>query len=64
MGRRGVTESLRQRFRTEVLDCTEAAVKAVVQAWLVPDSASRAAFVGNATQPLAGLTLEALVPAA
>ena len=63
MGRRGVTEALRQRLRDEVLGCTEAALKAAVQEWLVPDSASRAAFVGNVTQPLAGLVLEPLSPA-
>ncbi|MDQ2819746.1 MAG: insulinase family protein [Pseudomonadota bacterium] len=57
MGRRGVTEPLRQRLRNEVLGCTEADVKAAVKTWLVPDSASRAAFVGDATRPLAGLTL-------
>jgi Zn-dependent M16 (insulinase) family peptidase len=60
MGRRGVTDALRQRFRDEVLGCTEAAVKAAVAQSLVPGSASRAAFAGNTTQPLAGLTVQGL----
>jgi Zn-dependent M16 (insulinase) family peptidase len=55
MGRRGITAELRQGFRTGVLTCTLAQIRAAVGTWLTADKASRAAFVGNTTQDLDGL---------
>ena len=52
---RGITPALRQQFRSGVLACTEADVKAAVRRWLHGAPASRAAFAGNTTQELAGL---------
>jgi Zn-dependent M16 (insulinase) family peptidase len=57
MAQRGVTEEVRARFRTGVLQCSQAQVKAAVQTWLKNGVASRAAFAGNTTQDLAGLTV-------
>jgi Zn-dependent M16 (insulinase) family peptidase len=61
MAQRGVTEEVRAHFRTGVLQCTQAQVKAAVQTWLKNGTASRAAFAGNTTQDLAGLTVVDLV---
>ncbi|HEV7816757.1 MAG TPA: insulinase family protein [Janthinobacterium sp.] len=52
---RGVTEAIRQQFRTGVLNCTAAQIKAAVATWLKNGKPSRAAFAGNVTQDLAGL---------
>ena len=59
--RRGVTLAVRQQFRTGVLTCTLAQIRAVVGTWLAPEQASRVAFVGNAAQDLDGLELVDLV---
>ena len=53
---RGVTEAIRQQFRTGVLECTAAHIKAATRTWLKNGKPSRAAFAGNTTQDLAGLT--------
>lgn len=55
MQQRGTTEAVRQQFRTGVLNCTLAQIKAVTRTWLKDGQASRAAFAGNTTQDLAGL---------
>ncbi|MFT5960983.1 MAG: Zn-dependent M16 (insulinase) family peptidase [Burkholderiaceae bacterium] len=54
---RGVTPAIRQQFRTGVLTCTAAKVKKAVQHWLKDGVPNRAAFAGNTTQELAGLTV-------
>jgi Zn-dependent M16 (insulinase) family peptidase len=53
--RRGVDDGARQRFRSGVLGCTQARLKDAVRLWLKDAQPSRAAFVGNAGQDLAGL---------
>ena len=53
---RGVTEAIRKQFRTGVLECTSAQIKAATLTWLKNGTPSRAAFAGNTTQDLAGLT--------
>ncbi len=55
LNRRGVDEGVRARFRTGVLNCKLAEVKTAVRKWLKEGAASRAAFVGNTSQDLAGL---------
>jgi len=55
--RRGVTLEMRRNFRQQVLSCTGAQIKSALASWLTPQSASRAAAVGNADQDLAGLRL-------
>ncbi|MEW7850203.1 insulinase family protein [Massilia aurea] len=62
--RRGTDLATRQRFRQAVLGCTLAQVKAVVLTYLKNGDASRAAFAGNTTQDLAGLTVVDLSAAA
>jgi Zn-dependent M16 (insulinase) family peptidase len=57
MHRRGTDMATRQRFRQGVLGCTQAQIKAVVRTYLKNGHASRAAFAGNTTQDLAGLTV-------
>jgi Zn-dependent M16 (insulinase) family peptidase len=52
---RGVDDTVRQRFRTEVLGCTLENIRGVVRQWLKNGQPSRAAFAGNLTQDLAGL---------
>jgi Zn-dependent M16 (insulinase) family peptidase len=52
---RGVTEEIRQQFRTGVLHCTAAQIKSAVTTWLKNGKPSRAAFAGNTSQDLAGL---------
>ena len=59
--RRGITPAVRQQFRTGVLTCTLARIREVVGTWLTPESASRAAFVGDSSQELDGLALVDLV---
>jgi Zn-dependent M16 (insulinase) family peptidase len=59
--RNGITLELRQAFRTGVLTCTLAQIRAAVGTWLTPEKASRAAFVGNPTQDLDGLALVDMV---
>lgn len=54
--RRGITEELRQRFRTQVLNCSLADIRSAVRTWLKDGQASRAAFVGDLSQDLGGLT--------
>jgi len=56
MQQRGVTEAVRKQFRTGVLQCSTAQLKAAPRRWLKNGTPSRAAFVGNTTQDLAGLT--------
>jgi presequence protease len=53
--RRGITMDVRRRFRHGVLNCTQDAIKAAVRTWLKDHTPSRAAFVGNTDQDLAGL---------
>ncbi len=53
--RRGITMDVRRRFRQGVLHCTQEHIKAAVRTWLKDAAPSRAAFVGNTTQDLAGL---------
>ncbi|MET0322080.1 MAG: insulinase family protein [Duganella sp.] len=53
--RRGIDQALRQRFRTEVLNCTLDQIRAAVRTWLKDGEPSRAAFVGDLTRDLAGL---------
>ena len=55
MAQRGVTPAIRQQFRSGVLSCTAAQIKAAVRTWLKDGQPSRAAFAGNTTQDLAGL---------
>ena len=55
MQQRGTTEAVRAQFRTGVLQCTEAQIKAVTLQWIKNGAPSRAAFAGNTTQDLAGL---------
>ncbi len=57
MHRRGTDLATRQRFRQGVLACTQAQVKEVVRTYLKNGNASRAAFVGNTEQDLAGLAV-------
>ncbi|GAA4021738.1 insulinase family protein [Actimicrobium antarcticum] len=58
---RGITAEIRLQFRTGVLNCSAAQVKAAVQHWLKEGIPSRAAFAGNTTQELAGLEVVDLV---
>lgn len=51
----GITEDMRKRYRHGVLNCTAEEIKAAAAAWLRDKPSSRAAFVGNAEQDLAGL---------
>jgi len=53
----GMTEQMRKQYREGVLRCTEERLKQVAATWLQDKPYSRAAFVGNPTQPLAGLEL-------
>jgi Zn-dependent M16 (insulinase) family peptidase len=53
--RRGIDLAARQRFRSGVLACTAADVKAAVRRWLKGVAPSRAAAVGNTDQALDGL---------
>ncbi|GAB2842572.1 insulinase family protein [Pseudoduganella ginsengisoli] len=53
--RRGITMDVRRNFRHGVLHCTQDAIKAAVRTWLKDVRPSRAAFVGNTEQDLAGL---------
>ena len=59
--RRGVSEELRQRFRSGVLNCTLDDIRSAVRTWLKNGQASRAAFVGDLTQDLSGLKAVDLV---
>ncbi len=56
MQQRGTTEEVRKRFRTGVLQCSAAQIKAATRHWLKNGTPSRAAFAGNTKQDLAGLT--------
>ncbi|KRB93754.1 insulinase family protein [Noviherbaspirillum sp. Root189] len=51
----GISEQMRQQYREGVLRCTADRLKQVAATWLQDKPYSRAAFVGNPTQPLAGL---------
>jgi Zn-dependent M16 (insulinase) family peptidase len=51
----GITEEMRSRYRHGVLNCTAQDLKAAAAAWLHGKAYSRAAFVGNTEQDLAGL---------
>ncbi|WP_245844815.1 insulinase family protein [Noviherbaspirillum humi] len=55
--RQGVTEDMRRRYREGVLSCDAARLKAVAAAWLDGKPHSRAAFIGNAAQDVAGLEI-------
>jgi Zn-dependent M16 (insulinase) family peptidase len=57
----GVTEEMRRRHRHGVLHCTAADIKAAAATWLQGKPYSRAAFVGNAEQDLAGLEVTNLM---
>jgi len=53
----GITEAMRRQYRHGVLHCRAEHVKAAAAAWLKDKPYSRAAFVGNSAQDLAGLDL-------
>ncbi len=55
MQQRGITQAMREGFRTGVLQCTDQELKAVARKYLQNVKPSRAAFAGNGTQNLAGL---------
>ena len=55
MQQRGTTEAVRKQFRTGVLECSAAQIKAATLRWLKNGTPSRAAFAGNTQQDLAGL---------
>lgn len=57
----GITEEARRRFRHGVLNCTAAELKAVAARWLQGKPYSRAAFVGNTGQDLAGMEVVSLM---
>eukprot|EP01030_Chromulinospumella_sphaerica_P005575 gene5575-5454_t len=57
LAQRGVSEAMRQQFRRGVLHCKLDEIKAAAGIWLQKSQASRAAFVGNTEQDLAGLSL-------
>lgn len=59
--RRGISEELRQRFRTGVLTCTLDDIRVAIRTWLKNGQASRAAFVGDLSQDLSGLKAVDLV---
>jgi hypothetical protein len=52
---------VRRQFRHGVLHCTQETVKAAVRTWLKDAIPSRAAFVGNTEQDLAGLQVVDMV---
>lgn len=53
--RQGITEEMRQQYRTGVLHCTAEKIRAAAATWLLDKPSSRAAFVGHLNQELAGL---------
>jgi Zn-dependent M16 (insulinase) family peptidase len=57
----GVTEEMQRRYRHGVLHCTAQDIKAAAAAWLRDKPYSRAAFVGNTEQDLAGLEVADLM---
>jgi Zn-dependent M16 (insulinase) family peptidase len=59
--RRGISEELRQQFRTGVLNCTLDDIRSAVRTWIKDGQASRAAFVGDLSQDLSGLKAVDLV---
>lgn len=59
--RQGITEEMRQRYRYGILNCTPEQIKAAAAAWLQNKPSSRAAFVGNTDQALAGLDVTDLM---
>ncbi len=52
-----IDQDMRQRYREAVLQCSEATLKQAAAKWLHGQPYSRAAFVGNKAQDLAGLEL-------
>lgn len=54
---RGITDDMRRQYRSGVLQCTPARLKSAAAAWLQARPCSRAAFVGQPEQQLAGLDL-------
>lgn len=65
MQQRGITQAMREQFRTGVLKCTDAELKSVAGKYLLGITPSRAAFAGNAKQDMAGLaTVDLLALAA
>jgi presequence protease len=61
MQQRGITQAMREQFRTGVLQCTDQELKDVAKKYLQGVTPSRAAFAGNAKQDLSGLTLTDLL---
>lgn len=59
--RRGISEELRQQFRSGVLNCTLEDIRSAVRTWIKEGQASRAAFVGDLSQDLSGLKTVDLV---
>lgn len=55
MQHQGITDEMRRRYRSGVLNCTADQIKAAAATWLLNKPYSRAAFVGNADQDLGGL---------
>jgi presequence protease len=62
LARQGVTDDMRRRFRTGVLTCDAARLKEAAATWLQGKPYSRAAFVGDLKQDLAGLVPVELTP--
>lgn len=54
---RGITDEMRRNYRSGVLQCNADQLKRAAATWLKDKPFSRAAFVGKAEQPLAGLEL-------
>lgn len=59
----GISEEMRQQYRHGILQCSQAQIKTVATTWLQNKPASRAAFVGDPAQELAGLSLMELAKA-
>jgi Zn-dependent M16 (insulinase) family peptidase len=55
MQQRGITQQMREEFRSRVLQCTADELKTVAKKYLQGITPSKAAFAGNGTQNMAGL---------
>ncbi|MGS0740902.1 insulinase family protein [Glaciimonas sp. GG7] len=56
----GITEAMRSQYRLNVLGCTADDIRMAATKWLRNTHPSRAAFVGNTDQDMAGLALTRL----
>jgi Zn-dependent M16 (insulinase) family peptidase len=59
--RQGITEEMRQQYRYHILHCSSDQIKAASAGWLQNKPFSRAAFIGNTDQALAGLEVANLM---